>query len=56
MDFAVPANHKVKLKESEKSDKYLDLVRELKKKLWNMNVTVIPFVTGTLGTVTKGLL
>ena len=28
--FAVPADHKVKLKESEK-DKYLDLARELKK-------------------------
>ena len=32
MDFAVPAAHKVKLKESEKKDKYLDLVRKLKKK------------------------
>ncbi len=31
MDFAVPADHRVKLKESEKKDKYLDLVRELKK-------------------------
>ena len=31
VDFAVPANHRVKLKESEKKDKYLDLARELKK-------------------------
>ena len=31
MDFAVTADHKIKLKESEKKDKYLDLVRELKK-------------------------
>ena len=31
MDFAVPADHRVKFKESEKKDKYLDLVRELKK-------------------------
>ena len=31
MDFAVPADHRVKLKESEKKDKYLDLTRELKK-------------------------
>ena len=31
VDFAVPAHHNVKLKESEKSDKYLDLARELKK-------------------------
>ena len=32
VDFAVPADHRVKLKESEKIDKYLDLARELKKK------------------------
>ena len=31
MDFAVPADHRVKLKEREKKDKYLDLARELKK-------------------------
>ena len=31
MDFAVPADHRVKLKESEKKNKYLDLARELKK-------------------------
>ena len=31
MDFAVLADHKVKLKESEKEDKYLDLARELEK-------------------------
>ena len=43
----------MKLKECEKRDKYLDLVRELKK-LWNMNVTIIPIVIGTFGMVTKG--
>ena len=31
VDFAVPAEPKIKLKESEKKDEYLDLVRELKK-------------------------
>ena len=31
MDFDVPAGHRIKLKESEKKDKYLDLARELKK-------------------------
>ena len=31
MDFAVPPDQRVKLKESEKKDKYLDLARELKK-------------------------
>ena len=35
--------------------KYLDLAKELKK-LWNMKVTVLPIVIGTLGTVTGGLL
>ena len=30
VDFAVPADHRVKLKENEKKDKYQDLARELK--------------------------
>ena len=29
--FAVPADHRIKLKECEKWDKYFDLARELKK-------------------------
>ena len=55
VDFSVPADHRIKLKECEKRDKYLDLARELKK-LWNMQVTIIPIVIGVFGTVTKGLL
>ena len=55
VDFAVPADHRIKLKESEKKDKYLDLAREIKKP-WNMKVMIVPIVTGALGTVTKGLL
>ena len=31
VDFAVEADHRVQLKEREKSDKYLDLAREQKK-------------------------
>ena len=54
VDFAVPADHRVKLKESEKRDKYQDFASELKK-LWNMRVTVIPIIIGAIGTVTKGL-
>ena len=54
MDFAVPADHRVKLKENENMDKYLDLARKLKR-LWNMRVKVIPIVVGALGTVTKSL-
>ena len=48
-------DHRIKLKEREKKDKYLNLARELKK-LWNMKVTIIPIVIGAFGTVTKGLL
>ena len=55
VDFAVPADDRIKLKEREKKDKYLDLARELKK-LWNMQVAIIPIVIGAFGTVTKGLL
>ena len=32
VDFALPADHRIKLKECEKKDKYLDFARELKKK------------------------
>ena len=32
LDFAVSVNYRVKLKESEKKDKYLDLARETKNK------------------------
>ena len=51
------ADHKIKLKESEKSDKYLDPAREPRKKQqqWNMKVTVIAIVTGAFRTILKGL-
>ena len=53
--FAVPADHRIKQKECEKKDKYLDFARELKK-LGNMKMTTIPIVIGTFSTVTKGLI
>ena len=31
VDFAVPADYRIKRKESEKKDKYLDIAKELKK-------------------------
>ena len=55
VDFAVLADQRIKLKESEKEDKYLDLARELKK-MWNIQVTIIPIVIGAFGKITKGLL
>ena len=50
VDFAVPADHRVKLKESEKKDKYLIIEKKC-----IIKVTFIPIVVGALGTVTKGL-
>ena len=55
MDFAVPADHRIKLKECENKDQYLDLAREWKK-LWNMKVTIVLIAIGAFGTITKGLL
>ena len=54
VDFSVPADHRIKLKECEKKDKYLDLTSELKK-LWNIQVKILPIVIGEFGTVSKGL-
>ena len=54
MNFTIPGYYRLKIKESEKKDKFFLLARELKK-LWNMKVTVIPIVVGTLGMVPKSL-
>ena len=54
MNFAVSVDHRVKLKESEKRDKYLHLGRELDKKNYGIEkVTVIPIVTAVLGETHK---
>ena len=51
VDFAAPADHWVKIKEKENKT---NLAWELRN-LWKMRVTVIPVVTGVLGTVPKSL-
>ena len=55
VDFAVPEDHRINLKEHAKKDKYLDLARELEK-WWNMKVTIVPIVISAFSTITKGLL
>ena len=55
VDFAVPADHRINLKECEKKDEYLDLAKELKK-LWKMKALILSIVIGAFGTITKGLL
>ena len=54
VNFRILADHRVKIKENEKLDKYLDLARELKK-LWNMKITVMQMIAGSQGTVFQGL-
>ena len=53
--FAAPADHRVRLKECEKKDNYLDLARKIEK-LWNMKMTIILIVIGTLGSDSKWLI
>ena len=55
VDFAVPADHRIKPKESKTKNKYLSFARELKK-LWNIKVTIIRIVIGAFATDTKVLL
>ena len=52
--FWYSMEYRVKIKESEKIDKYLDHARELKR-LQTMWVMVIPVVSGALGMITEGL-
>ena len=54
MDIAFSADHRVKIKESEKIEKYLNLTRILEK-LWNMKEMVVLIVIDGLGTVPKCL-
>ena len=54
MDFTIPADYCVKIKGIKMINKYLDLVKELKK-LQNMKVIVIPNAVGALGIIPKGL-
>ena len=53
VDFAVPGDCKVKIKECEKREKYIDLNRELT--IWNMKVVVIPIVISALRIIPRGL-
>ena len=55
VDFAVQVDHRIKLKEYDKKNRYLDLARELKK-IWNIKITTIPNVIGAFGTITKGII
>ena len=50
INFAVPGDSKIEEKEEDKTEKYQDLGRELKK-IWNVKVKIIPIVVVSLGGV-----
>ena len=54
VDFIVLKDHRVKIKGSKKTNKYLGLTRELKK-LCSMRLMVIPIIVGALGMVPNSL-
>ena len=54
MYFVVPAYQRVKIKENENRDKYLNHAKELKEP-WNIRVTVILIAVIALRTVLKNL-
>ena len=55
VDFAVPADHRQNWK-NVKRRTITSTLLENWKKIWNMKVTIIPFVIDAFGTVTKRLL
>ena len=55
MDFAVPADHGVKLKELWKEGISTSTLLENWKKMWNIKLAIIPIEIGSFGTVIKGL-
>ena len=52
LNLARKPDNRVKIKENEKIDKYLDLAGELRK-LWNMRVMVMPIAVDAFGRVAK---
>ena len=55
IDVAIPGDCRIREKEIEKTEKYQNLKRELKR-LWSLKkVEVVPVVVGGLGCISKGL-
>ena len=51
MDFAFPADHRIKVLDGKKVGKYVDFARELQR--WNIKMTVIPNIVEALCQGTK---
>ena len=54
VDFAIPVDHKMSMKETEKTEKFLNLYR-VQQKMCYLRMTVIKIVVGVLGMVPKYL-
>ena len=52
IDVAIPGDERVSVKETEKTEKYHELQRELER-LWKFKAKVVPIILGALGTVTR---
>ena len=55
VDVAIPGDTHVKLKTTEKLDKYRDLQIAIQH-LWNVTVIVVPIIIGALGSIPHDLL
>ena len=54
LDFSIPVDQRVKIKESERINQYFYLASELRKQ-WLMNVRMLVIVVGALETIPTGL-
>ena len=54
IEWTVPSDRNIALKEIERKSKYKDLELEIQK-MWHKETLVIPVVVGALGTVKKGM-
>ena len=53
--FYASGDHRAKVEDCEKLDRYHDIGRELKRKQSNIQVTVIPIMVGALGKIPNNL-
>ena len=53
VDFTIPADHRLKIKESKNLERIPESCQGVKKILWIMKVTVIPIKVGALRTIPK---
>ena len=50
MDFAIPMDYHIRVKEEEKTDKYMDLAAEVRRQ-FRVKAVIVPIVLGALQTV-----